>query len=274
MPLPINFHRTFVPERRLLSVLLQYAGSGRSGTYQDIARETGIPMGKSNGKVPAIIDYARGMGFVQFNISTKNGIKSPLLTPFGRTVLLEDPNLGEPITQWLAHMHLCRPEHGAVAWHIVFVKGKKILGGIFTFDQLENYLRNSFGPGRDRTGPLIRMYTDDAAFARMGALRLQIKEIIRTKAPVSQVYTMAYAAYILSIIEVEFPGQSQVTIDDLNKKSGIFDACLWERIDIERVLSILESQQLISIDRQMYPWIIEKRSNAQQIWPQAYQTIP
>ena len=42
--------------------MLRFAAAGKSGDYREIASETGIPMGNSSGKVPAIIDYCRGMG--------------------------------------------------------------------------------------------------------------------------------------------------------------------------------------------------------------------
>ena len=65
--LPLNFHKTFIPERRLIAALLEYAALNKQGSYQDIASETSIPMGKSSGKVPAILDYARGMGLVELS---------------------------------------------------------------------------------------------------------------------------------------------------------------------------------------------------------------
>ena len=86
MPLPINFHRTFIPERRFISDLLEFAAQGRFGDYHKISVDTGIPMGKSNGKVPAIIDYARGMGLITIAEETRSSIKKPTLTEFGRIV--------------------------------------------------------------------------------------------------------------------------------------------------------------------------------------------
>ena len=53
--LPVTFHRTFVPERHYLSALLRFASQGIEGTNQEISLETGIPMGGSDGKVPAEI---------------------------------------------------------------------------------------------------------------------------------------------------------------------------------------------------------------------------
>lgn len=91
--LPINFHKTFVPERRLIGSLLQYAALGKEGDYRQIAAETGIPTGESTGKVPAVLDYSRGMGLVVLAGAQPSLIKRPILTPFGRAVYTMDRNL-------------------------------------------------------------------------------------------------------------------------------------------------------------------------------------
>jgi hypothetical protein len=130
--LPLNFHKTFIPERRLIAALLEYAALNKQGDYQNISKETGIPMGKSSGKVPAILDYARGMGLLILENEQAGSIKKPVLTSFGKVVYLEDKFLGEKMLQWLVHMNLCRNDIGAKTWHEVFAKGRSILGTAFT----------------------------------------------------------------------------------------------------------------------------------------------
>ena len=89
--LPRNFHKTFKPERQYINAMLRYAASDEEGDYQAIAASTGIPTGTSSGKVPAILDYCRGMGLIRLAVHDRSSIKNPDLTPFGRIVLLEDP---------------------------------------------------------------------------------------------------------------------------------------------------------------------------------------
>lgn len=125
--LPLNFHKTFIPERRFIAALLEFAALDKQGNYQEISKETGIPMGKSSGKVPAILDYARGMGLIEFIGKRANSIKKPVLTTLGRVVYLEDKFLGEKMVQWLVHMNLCRNDIGAITWHKAFAKGRNIL---------------------------------------------------------------------------------------------------------------------------------------------------
>ena len=65
--LPRNFHKSFKPERQYINAMLRFAAAGKSGDYQAMAADTGIPMGSSSGKVPAILDYCRGMGLIMLS---------------------------------------------------------------------------------------------------------------------------------------------------------------------------------------------------------------
>ncbi len=92
--LPRNFHKSFKPERQYIAAMLRFAASGSAGTFQEIGKATGIPMGASSGKVPAILDYCRGMGLVRLSEdAARSSTKAPMLTPFGRVVMQEDPFL-------------------------------------------------------------------------------------------------------------------------------------------------------------------------------------
>jgi hypothetical protein len=271
--LPVNFHKTFIPERRLIAALLDFAALGKRGTLKEISAETGIPMGEYNGKVPAILDYAKGMGLIELDNKKGSSIKKPVLTSFGKAVYLEDKFLGEKMVQWLAHMNLCRNDIGAKTWNAVFAKARNILGTSFTKRQLEDYLTGVCGPGKDRTGPLVLTYTDDAALGRAGVLAAAGDNLTRKKAPVLDEYAIPYSAYILCLMETFFPGQGQVTSTDLNGKTLWFDICLWNQSDVEQVFSIVERKGYISIDRQMQPWIIEKNALADEVWPHIWDDI-
>lgn len=273
MQLPLNFHKTFVPERRLIAALLDYTVKGKSGTYAEIAAETGIPMGTSSGKVPAILYYGKGMGLIELESGKGRSTNKPVLTAFGSVVYEEDRLLGKAITQWLAHLHLCLPATGAVAWYKVFAEGRATLGNSFSSQQLEDYLISLFGVGRNRTGPLIRTYLDDAALARASVLRQDKGVIRREKAPLLEDFSLGYAAFFLSVLQNSFADQYQITLTDLNEKVGCFDTCLWGDNEIAQALALIERTGFISIDRQMQPWIMERRADASQVWAEIYSDI-
>jgi len=273
--LPVNFHQTFIPERRYIASLLQYATSGDEGTLQKIAEDTGIPMGESSGKLPATIDYATGMGLICIESAADRSVKKPMLTAFGHVVYAEDKFLGEQMAQWLAHMNLCSSLIGATAWHEVFAKGRRLLGISFTRDHLEDYLVRIHGPTktRTRTGPLLLTYQEDEALGRSGVLTVDEDTVTRHKAPIMDEYAIPYSAYMLQLLETYFPGQNQITLTDFAHSTLWFDICLWNEMDVEDVLRVIETKGLISVDRQMQPWIIEKRADADRVWPLIYSEI-
>ena len=268
--LALNFHKTFIPERTYIAAMLDFAALGKQGTIKEIAAETGIPMGKSSGKTAPILSYAIGMGLIELNQSENNSLKRPVLTPFGQLVYEEDKFLSEEIIQWLAHFNLCRNDIGAKTWHRVFAQGRNILGTSFNKVQLEDFLRLSFGAGKDRTGPLVITYTDDAAFARAGVLSEQGVNLERKKAPLFDYYALSYSSYLLNLWEDFFPKQHQVTLTDFACNTFFFDVCFWSQSDMENFLSLLEWKGYITVDRQMVPWIMEKRAVAAEVWPHIF----
>lgn len=263
--LPLNFHQTFIPERRFIAEILDYAAMGKQGSYQEISSDTGIPMGKSSGKVPVILAYAAGMGLIE--VFTKKGaVKKPILTPFGKTIYAKDKYLSESVVQWLVHMNMCRNDIGARTWHAVFAQGRNIIGSIFLREQLEEYLVEKFGIGKRRIGPLISTYIQDASLQRANVLSVKGNKIIRNKAPILESYSVPYSAYILSLLDAYFKGQSQVTVSDFNQETNWFEICLWSQPDIELIFNYIEQKGYISFDRQMRPWIIEKKAKAGEVW--------
>ena len=278
--LPLNFHQTFIPERRYIAALLDFVALGKKGSYADIANETDIPMGKTNGKVPAILNYAKGMGLVEVDRPEKGGVYSPSLTSFGRIVYLEDKYLGEKVVQWIVHINLCRADIGSKVWNALFAEGGS-LGNRFRYDDLESYLSVKFGSGnkKGRVGPLIRTYTDDAALYRAKVLNASDEKtssgtiISIHKAPLVEIYALAYGALIAELFETYFANQTQVTVNDFNTVSKLFDICRWDKFDIEKVLRHIEERGLFTIDRQRHPWIIEKRCDSEDIWPKILDDI-
>lgn len=270
--LPINFHKTFIPERRLIAALLEYASLGKAGTLLEMSEDTGIPTGKSSGKMPAILDYCRGMGLV---VVTKGQAqkKKPVLTPFGEAAILNDKYLGEPLSQWLAHFNLCRSDIGAKVWHQVFAKGKGSLGIYFTPEQLENYLTAYYGDKKSRTGPLLAMYSDDAALGRSKIVSIEGKKVSRHRAPIISSWATAYSALVLDLVETYFPEQTQVTLTDFARKTNFLDVCHWQDVEINTAFAIIEAKRYITFDRQIRPWIIEKRASSQTVWPKIYDDI-
>ena len=272
--LPRNFHSTFAPERRYISEMLRFAAGGNSGDYQEIAQMTGIPTGKSSGKVQPTLDYCRGMGLITLDPRTRTAVKSPELTPFGRIVLLEDLRMSDALTQWIAHFNLCRRNMGADAWYHVFMRGRHTLGMQFERQQLNNYLVDIYGTAaRNLIGPMIRMYQEDASFRRVGVLLDTDNTIERVPAPVAAEYANAYAAWMLSLMEAHFPKTVQVTVTELDRVCGWQSIPGWSDAQAQKVLSLIEAKGPIGVDRQMQPWIVRRAGVSEHWWTRLYEDL-
>jgi hypothetical protein len=254
--------------------MLNFAAGGNSGTYQEISQMTGIPMGKSTGKVQPTLNYCRGMGLLTIDTNAKSSIKSPQLTPFGRTVLLEDSRMGESITQWIAHFHMCSPKSGADAWYHVFMRGRDTLGLQFRREQLNGYLKGVYEiTARNLIGPMMRMYEEDASFSKARVLVQSSDKIERIPAPVELEYTNAYTAWTLSLMELHFPKSNQVTITELDRVCGWQSIPAWSMEETHKVLGLIEARGAIEVDRQMQPWILRKAGMADSWWPRLYDDL-
>lgn len=263
MGLPRNFHRTFKPERQYVNAMLRYAASGQEGDCLAISAATGIPTGASSGKVPAILDYCRGMGLVRLIGPERSSIKKPDLTPFGRIVLLEDPYLKTAVSQWIAHFNLCSPLTGADAWYQTFNSGGQGLGTTFTRAELEDHLSATYGVEKNGLiGPLVGMYEDDAAFKLCGALTETGGVVVRKAAPIADELGLVYGAWILQLISDHFPAQRQVPITTLDLAAGWRTIPAWDVDSLQRVLALIERKGLVEVDRHMDPWLLLPRATA------------
>jgi len=269
--LPRNFHKTFKPERQYINAMLRYAASGQKGDYQAIAAGTGIPTGASSGKVPAILDYCRGMGLIQLTGPGRSAVKAPELTPFGRTVLLEDPYLKTSVSQWIAHLNLCGPVTGADVWYHTFFAGTQALGMSFARTKLESHLSVVFGVEKNGLiGPLIGTYEDEAALATCGALSEMDAWIARRPAPIEPELALGYGAWMLQLVAGHFPKQRQIAITDLDDAAGWRTIPGWDIPALMRVLDLVERKGLIEVDRHMEPWLISPKASPEATWGRIY----
>jgi len=231
-------------------------------------------MGKSSGKVPAILDYCRGMGLIRLVGNARSATKQPELTPFGRIVFLEDSHLKERVTQWIAHLNLCGRLTGADAWYQTFFAGLQVLGMRFTRSILEEHLSLVYSTDRKGIiGPLIRMYEDDAAFRACGALAEEGNIVERRAAPIGEEFGFAYGAWVLQLISDYFPKASQVTLTDLDHKAGWRSIPGWNIEESQRAVGLLDRKGLVEVDRQMNPWIIRPRSAPVETWKRIYDDL-
>lgn len=259
--LPLNFPRTFLPERRLLAQLLPFAARYGSGDKESIGAETDIPTGKSSGKVEPMIRYAQGMGMVMAEKESGNWRLS--LTPLGQVILREDAFLSEPLTLWLLHLLLCRrgglgtPRVGvADAWFTLFGEGDYRLGNRFAQEAYLTFLTDRHGDKghlKALAGIVLRSYLEDSSFGSITALQEEKSEteqfFIRQSAPVEKIFFPAYAAYLYLVWDELFAGETQLALDDFAKQTRCFAVLGWDEAKVACWLDWMVDKGVIQIDR-------------------------
>jgi len=266
-----NFHKTFIPERQYINAILKFSASEGAGNYQEIASQTGIPMGVSSGKVPAILDYCKGMGLIDLSNSYNKGTKKPVLTTFGRTVLLNDPFLKDGITQWITHFNLCDPISGADVWYHCFLKGFRVLGMSFSIEDVNKYLSMIYKTNKPNLiGPLIRMYQDDSSFNKCNVLQQENDLIFRRIAPITNEYGLAYGAWILELMKKHFSNRNQISITELETQAGWLSITEWDFSGATTVLELIQRKGLLEVDRTMKPWLLRALKDNNEAWKEIY----
>lgn len=261
-PLPLNFPQDFLPERRLLARLLPFAAANGGGDKIEIGVETGIPTGKSSGKVEPMIHYARGMGLIRAGKDTTRWQLEP--TTLGRLIAAEDPYLSEPVTLWLLHLLLCRrstleePITGlADAWFALFAEGALRIGDNFDQATFLAYLTERHGTKsyiKGLSGLVLRSYLEPTCFGPINALSTQASggQILysRHAAPLEPSHFPAYSTYLFMVWDALYAGQSQLAMDDIFAQSRCLAVMGWNRATANRWLDWMADHGLLQLDRQ------------------------
>jgi hypothetical protein len=249
--LPLSFHMTFQPERQYLGALLRDVQSSDGGTIEEISARTGIPTGKSTGKVKPHVQYAQGMGLLEVETLRGTGKLKLQLTQLGRTILAEDPHLLEENTLWALHLMLCRRLGGAESWYGVFVVAAAALGSNFSVERFEEFLSNRYGSSREAVGPLLRTYADIAALGKIGAIRQDGEQFLLRKVPMQPALFDTVGALLFLAWDQCATGEShQISLKELEGCSGLITATGWGVEDQSVFLSALETAGMLGVDRQ------------------------
>lgn len=260
-PLKLNFPQDCLPERTLLARLLGFAAKGGHGDKQQISEATGIPTGKSTGKVEPMLHYGCAMGLIEAR--SARGVWHLQATELGQLVATQDPFLGEEVTQWVCHLLLCRrggrdePPRGlADAWFTLFAEGGGRLGSRFTRDTFAEALRERHGETsalRGLSGLVPRTYLEPGSFAALNALRLigagNDTYYERVCAPATRSLFPALTAALFLAWDRLFPGQQQVPLNDLLKVSRVLAVLHWRQGDAESWIGWMRTRHLIGLDQ-------------------------
>ncbi len=266
----VNFHQTFKPESQYISSILNVADGESQLSIKDISSLTGIPQGKSSGKVEPHILYANYMGLIDYE--KKNGQIKLKKTPLGEIVSIEDPGLQEPLTKLLLHVMMLRKDEGVSVWSIIF---KKILPKYRSGIKKDMLLLelNQIYDGKISAKNIAPFYGSyDDLFSELNLITIA-DEIIMVKPLVyDKEFIFLYALGLWEYWDEKFAHQEEISslqFEELNygKSFG------WDVQNEYKILEHLADRGLIRMNRQLMPYTILRLADKQELISRLYSEL-
>lgn len=264
----LNFHLTFPPDVKLLSRLMTSEVFEVPLTKEEISQRTGIPTGKSSGKVEPHIKYAEYMGLLYDSVA--NGKHVLKKTVLGDCISLEDPSLSEDVSVMVCYLRMTGFLDGAPLW-------ETIMGEILPrnrFQMTETGLRNYLAKETDIVVNLSPFYSsfDSALFSQLKILE-HTKEslrVLKQRYDPELLYVYAYAFF--REWEHRYPERDELTADELS--SFLMPGTLgWQGQDFYSVMESMEEKNLIVFNRQLVPYTVTKCEKSEAMIARLYSEL-
>ena len=269
----LTFHETFQPEWIYISKILELGIEEFKGTKFEISEKTGIPTGKTKGKVEPHIKYAAFMGLVEYELN--KGIYSLEATPLGKEIFMQDKYLHENLTHWLCHYALSRETMGAHQWYYVIHEGHtgfSVSNSPEYHLQRANRLFSSDISLNEMFGVVRKAYTD-GCFSDLNYL-IWGEEVSFVEHFESPELVYAYAYVILDSWNQFEPGRSEIPVSDLNEVFGFNKIFNLNDEEFNNILDSLSSLGLLSINRMLYPATVIRNTSLEHVIPLLFDAIP
>lgn len=258
----LNFHKTFKPERQYISGLLVDLQNCDGLSVDDISNQTGIPTGKSSGKVEPTISYMGYMGLI--NSEKKQRSYHLRYTSIGNIVKDEDGGLLEKITLLLLHCMISRRYTGAELWayviHNVFPKYRNSL----TEKQFEKEIELQFGDGV-KLGPYKGSY--QGLFGPLNLIDIAKDSVVLHSSKIDNDYVYLYGLILYLYWDewyknetddvILLASRSEITADHL-ARIGFRYPFGWSVETEYQVLELLDKKKIVALNRQMVPYTIRR----------------
>lgn len=264
----VNFHKTFSPQDSYITKILELAKDNYTGTKEEISEETGIPTGKTSGKVVPHILYAQYMGLTKFTLL--KGKYTLELTDLGKTVFKNDKYLFEDISRLICHYNICEDVDGAFLWSFIYNGLPLILNETMSEETMKKKYNDFFMVKTD-LGALKKSYSADGFFAILDLL--DFSEGIRINSSYykdERLYVYAYTLF--STWDKKYPKTQEVTADQIigmkwNKRFGFDDD------EMLYALEQMEEKQLIRLNKQLAPYTVIRNADADDLCSRLYELL-
>ena len=259
MNIGINFHETFPPTLSYISRLLSVS-DGEVRSVQELSDLTGIPQGKSCGKVGAHLAYMMLMGLLEEDKST--------LTALGQMVRAEDPACREVLTQWLLHANLTGKQ-GAAMWHYVYRELLPLNGGTVSMLYFDQKIAETYGPRR-RPNVIRTCYSKGLSELNY----LTDDPVVLSVRPqkIRREYLYLYAYDLLREWDACYGAEQEITAAQIETLQC---AACFGLSDEEwfSVLETLASKGILRLNRQLAPYTVVRTASTDSVMEKIYSLL-
>ena len=264
----MNFHKTFSPQDSYITKILELANNNYTGSKEEISEETGIPTGKTSGKVVPHILYAQYMGLTTHTLS--KGKYTLELTDLGKTVLKNDKYLFEDISRLICHYNICDEDTGAYLWSFIYSRLLIMLDENMSEEAMKKKYNDFFMVKTD-LGALRKSYSNEGFFSFLDLL--DFSEGIRINSSYykdERLYVYAYALF--SSWDRTYSKTQEVTADQIidmkwSKRFG------FDEDEMLFALEQMEEKKLIRLNKQLVPYTVIRNADTADVLPHLYELL-
>lgn len=262
----VNFHKTFAPQDSYISKILELADNGYSGTKEEISEVTGIPTGKTSGKVVPHILYARYMGLI--NYALEKGKYFLSLTDLGKVVYAEDKYLFEDVSKLICHFNICDEVNGAYIWSFIYQQLPIMLNEIVSEDMLKRKYKEYFLLDVDYK-PMKKAYSEDGLWSVLNLLDFSDGLSINSTY-YNDVMLYVYSYALFSVWDRVLSSEQEITTDQIimnlkwNKRFG------FDEDEMMYALEKMEEINILKLNKQLMPVTVIRIADTDSLLPHLY----
>lgn len=266
----INFHQTFYSNLEYISKILMLGDYAEFYTKEEISEITGIPTGKSSGKVVPHIKYSEYMNLITFvNDGDKYKISR---TDLGELIYNEDLFIEENVTKFLCHYFLTSKSFGAPMWFDVYryfqaEYGKKIRVGLVDAELEEKYGK------KVKLNPFNGCYLNNYSFEELGLLSIEDECYMFNEFKYNGDYL--YAVLFCLFKELEALDNNRREFSETEIFENLFwqKALNWDEVKGMNLLEQAEEKGILSINKQLLPVTIIMNTNSRSLLNDIYSNL-
>lgn len=266
----VEFHKTFTPQDNYITKILELADKNFSGTKEEISEITGIPTGKTSGKVIPHIKYSYYMGFI--NYSKMGSIFMLKLTDLGKKVFNEDKYLFENISKLIAHYYICDPYRGAAIWSFIYKSLPYKLDNPLNINMIKTRFNDIFHHDDNNNLRIVKKSYSEGFWKPLKLMEWNDSLILNSKS-YNRDYKYVYAYTLLDSWEFLKNSERELTVEQLS------DELYWFRrfgFDISEAMNVLDElafEKIVSVNKQLHPCTVVRLAQSEDIIDHLYDSL-